>query len=90
MVDFLCACCAEEGLPYMMLPSGAGHDAMHWADVCPTGMLFLPCRDGVSHNPREWAELEDIAGAARVMERAVRRALRAGFSLKGGRDESHS
>lgn len=90
MVDFLCACCAEEGLPYMTLPSGAGHDAMHWADVCPTGMLFLPCRDGVSHNPREWAELEDIAGAARVMERAVRRALRAGFSLEGDRDESHS
>ena len=30
------------------MPSGAGHDAMHWAEVAPTGMIFIPCRDGIS------------------------------------------
>lgn len=82
VVDFLMDCCAAEGLPAMTLPSGAGHDAMHWAERCPTGMLFLPCRGGVSHNPDEYAEVEDIAGAARVLERAVRQALRADFHFR--------
>ena len=40
---------------YMTMPSGAGHDAMHWADVVPTGMIFIPCREGISHNPAEFA-----------------------------------
>ena len=46
------------GVEYMTIPSGAGHDAMHWAEVVPTGMIFIPCRDGISHNP---AELENLA-----------------------------
>ena len=40
--------------------SGAGHDSMHWADYAPTAMLFIPCRAGISHNPAEFAKLEDI------------------------------
>ena len=82
VADLLMACCEEEGLSAMRLPSGAGHDAMHWAAVCPTGMLFLPCRDGASHCAEEHAELEDIAGAARALERAVRKVLRADFHFK--------
>lgn len=74
MVDFLSACCEEEGVRHMRLPSGAGHDAMHWADYAPTGMLFMPCKDGVSHNPAEYADIDDITAAARVLERAIRKA----------------
>lgn len=44
------------GIEYMTMPSGAGHDAMHWAEAVPTGMIFIPCRDGISHNPAEFAE----------------------------------
>ena len=36
------------GVDYMTMPSGAGHDAMHWADDVPTGMIFIPCREGIS------------------------------------------
>ena len=42
----------------------------------PTGMLFIPCRDGVSHNPEEYAAPEDIVNAVRLLEKAVRAASR--------------
>ncbi|MFC2444285.1 MAG: M20 family metallo-hydrolase, partial [Veillonella parvula] len=54
------------GVEYMTIPSGAGHDAMHWAEVVPTGMIFIPCRDGISHNPAEFAEMDDIVTGAAV------------------------
>jgi len=47
--------------------SGAGHDAMHMADVCPSGMIFVLCKDGVSHNEGEHAEPADLAAGARVL-----------------------
>ena len=54
-------------LPNMRLPSGAGHDAMYMARVCPAGMIFVPCENGVSHNEAENAKLEDLAAGARVL-----------------------
>jgi allantoate deiminase len=44
---------AARGLPVLHLPSGAGHDAMAMADLCPVGMLFIRCRGGISHTPAE-------------------------------------
>ena len=49
------------------LASAAGHDARQLAAVCPTGMIFVPCRDGISHNPAEWAEPDDLTAGARVL-----------------------
>ena len=72
--DFLEGVCREDGCSYMRLPSGAGHDAMHWAERVSTGMLFIPCRDGVSHNPDEYAAPEDIANVVRLLEKVVREA----------------
>ena len=74
VLDFLDGICREAGCSYMRLPSGAGHDAMHWAERVPTGMLFIPCRDGVSHNPEEYAAPDDILNAVRLLEKAVREA----------------
>ncbi len=74
VLDFLDGICREVGCSYMRLPSGAGHDAMHWAERVPTGMLFIPCRDGVSHNPEEYAAPDDIVNAVRLLEKAVREA----------------
>ncbi len=45
------------------LPSGATHDASAMADLCPIAMLFVRCRDGVSHKPEEFASSEDMAQA---------------------------
>jgi N-carbamoyl-L-amino-acid hydrolase len=51
----------------MRLPSGAFHDALFVARICPTGMIFVPCRDGISHNPTEYAEPAHLAAGARVL-----------------------
>jgi N-carbamoyl-L-amino-acid hydrolase len=54
-------------IPWMPLLSGAGHDAQHLATVCPTGMIFVPCEKGVSHNEAENATSSDLATGARVL-----------------------
>ncbi len=54
-------------LSNMDMPSGAGHDAMHIAKLCPAGMIFVPCERGVSHNESENATPADLAAGARVL-----------------------
>jgi N-carbamoyl-L-amino-acid hydrolase len=49
------------------MPSGAGHDAMHIARLCPAGMIFVPCERGISHNEIENATPADLAAGARVL-----------------------
>jgi hydantoinase/carbamoylase family amidase len=67
------AACQACNVPYMELPSGAGHDAMYIAEVAETGMIFVRCREGISHNPAEFVEPHDIAaGAAVLAETALR------------------
>jgi allantoate deiminase len=58
---------AATGQAPRRLPSGAGHDAMVIADLCPTAMLFIRCEGGISHNPREAVTEADCALAARAM-----------------------
>jgi len=55
------------------LVSGAGHDAMIMAALCPTAMLFLRCRGGVSHNPAEHVEPADAEAALAVMSGFIQR-----------------
>jgi N-carbamoyl-L-amino-acid hydrolase len=55
------------GLTNMDMPSGAGHDAMHIARLCPAGMIFVPCERGISHNEIENATPEDLAAGAQVL-----------------------
>ena len=54
-------------LSHMDMPSGAGHDAMHIARLCPTGMIFVPCERGISHNEIENATPADLAAGTRVL-----------------------
>jgi len=51
------------GLPHMDVVSGAGHDAVYVARRAPTGMIFVPCKDGISHNELEDALPEHIEAA---------------------------
>jgi allantoate deiminase len=60
------------GEPFMVMPSGAAHDTMCVADHVPTAMVFVPCKDGISHSPEEDAEPADAALAAEIILNAIR------------------
>ncbi|MDB5655510.1 MAG: Zn-dependent hydrolase [Tardiphaga sp.] len=60
------------GLSQSDLPSGAGHDAAFMSRICPSAMIFVPCRAGKSHAPEEWADREAIAAGAAAIYQAVR------------------
>jgi allantoate deiminase len=72
LMDLLDAATAEAGQRPFRLVSGAGHDAMIMAALCPTAMLFLRCRGGVSHNPAEHVEPADAEAALEVMSGFIR------------------
>jgi beta-ureidopropionase / N-carbamoyl-L-amino-acid hydrolase len=57
----------RRGLAWRSIYSGAGHDARYMAAHCPTGMLFIPCDGGISHNERENAQPEHVAAGAQVI-----------------------
>ena len=61
------------GIEPLHLASGAGHDAVAMANLCPSAMLFVRCKDGISHNPAESITTEDADVAARVLIDAVKR-----------------
>jgi allantoate deiminase len=61
------------GVPPFRLVSGAGHDAVAMATLCPAAMLFVRCKGGVSHNPAESITAEDADTAVRVLIETVRR-----------------
>jgi N-carbamoyl-L-amino-acid hydrolase len=52
---------------HMTLPSGAGHDAQMFARTCPSGMIFVPSINGISHNPAEDTALDDLEAGANVL-----------------------
>jgi N-carbamoyl-L-amino-acid hydrolase len=65
--DAIKTAAAARGIPAMDVYSAAGHDARQLHYVCPAGMIFVPCRDGVSHNPAEWAEPEHLTAGTQVL-----------------------
>lgn len=67
----LTAAAERLAIPSMPIYSAAGHDARHLNYVCPTGMLFAPCREGISHNPTESAEPDDLDAGTRVLAHAL-------------------
>ncbi|SES67495.1 allantoate deiminase [Oceanobacillus limi] len=58
--------------PYK-LPSGAGHDAMVVGKKLPIAMVFVQSKDGISHNPAEWSDLQDCVQTVNVLKRYVER-----------------
>jgi beta-ureidopropionase / N-carbamoyl-L-amino-acid hydrolase len=67
VIDLVESTARRLGLSVMRLPSGAGHDAQMLARVCPTGMVFVPSRGGVSHNPTEYTSPEHLGAGAQVL-----------------------
>jgi N-carbamoyl-L-amino-acid hydrolase len=63
---------AEElGFSNRQIVSGAGHDAVYLSRVAPTGMIFVPCKDGISHNEIEDAKQDELAAGCDVLLRAI-------------------
>ncbi|WP_313997235.1 allantoate deiminase [uncultured Paenibacillus sp.] len=59
--------CTDRNVPYRRMMSGAGHDGQMFLPVCPTAMLFVPSRDGISHSPDEYTAPEDLATGVSVL-----------------------
>lgn len=67
----LAVAAGDAGLSVQDMPSGGGHDTAFMARICPVGMIFIPCRDGRSHCPEEWASTEQISKGAQTLLNAV-------------------
>ena len=57
----------QTGLSTKRMPSGAGHDAQMMARICPTGMIFVPSLDGISHNPAEHTDERDLIAGTQLL-----------------------
>ncbi|WP_206244004.1 allantoate amidohydrolase [Novosphingobium terrae] len=71
LMDLMDGGIAATGQQPFRLVSGAGHDAMVMEAICPTAMLFIRCRGGVSHNPAEHVEVADVEAAFTAMMRFI-------------------
>ncbi|MDP7522627.1 MAG: M20/M25/M40 family metallo-hydrolase, partial [Arenicellales bacterium] len=71
MVDTVERNAKQLGYSTRRLPSGAGHDAQMVAPNCPTAMIFVPSKDGISHNIEEFTTPEDIEAGANVLLHVV-------------------
>ncbi len=71
MVDLVATTAEALGHSVRRMPSGAGHDAQMFAPNCPTAMIFVPSKDGLSHNVREYTAPEEIRAGADVLLRVV-------------------
>jgi hydantoinase/carbamoylase family amidase len=65
--DVLVATCEDVGLEPTVLPSGASHDAQQVNHMTPTGMIFVPSRNGISHDPAESTDIDDVALGTTVL-----------------------
>ena len=71
MINIVEAAASSLQLPHKRMVSGAFHDALFIARVAPAAMIFVPCRDGLSHNESEYVEPADAVTGARVLLQAA-------------------
>ena len=71
VVETVAEAAAAGGFSALRLPSGAFHDAQFLVSLCPTGMIFVPSKDGVSHNPAEYSSPAQLAAGTRVLARSL-------------------
>ncbi len=71
LIDYIIDAAKSEGFPWTRMPSGAGHDAQSMAAFVPTGMIFVPCRNGVSHSPAELIEEDNATEGCQVLLRTL-------------------
>ena len=71
IIDMVEKAAAASDYTYCRLPSGAGHDAQMFAPNCPTGMIFIPSKYGISHNINEFSSEQDIAAGMDVLMKVL-------------------
>ena len=71
LMEEMKAICERKSLPYEVMHSGAGHDAMNMTGLGPTSLIFVPSVDGLSHHPDEYTDLDDIMLGIDLLEEAV-------------------
>lgn len=71
VISALSAACAHHGFAFDTMVSRAYHDSLFMSRICPAGMLFIPCRNGVSHRPDEYASPEAIAKGVLILAAAL-------------------
>jgi len=71
IIDMVEKAAATSDYTYCRLPSGAGHDAQMFAPNCPTGMIFIPSTQGISHNINEFSSEQDIAAGMDVLMKVL-------------------
>jgi ureidoglycolate amidohydrolase len=67
IIDAVTQAAAENGLAYKKMVSRAYHDSLFMARIAPVGMVFIPCRGGVSHRPDEYSAPQEIENGAKVL-----------------------
>jgi acetylornithine deacetylase/succinyl-diaminopimelate desuccinylase-like protein len=67
LVDTVVSVCGTLGLPVKRMISRAYHDSLFMAQICPTTMIFIPCRGGVSHRPDEYSSPGQIEAGVKVL-----------------------
>lgn len=83
IVEAASAACSQLGLASQRMVSRAYHDSLYMARICPTGMIFIPCRDGVSHRPDEYASPEAIAAGVQVLALTLARLANCSTPIRG-------
>ena len=73
IMDIIEGICKERQIPHMKLPSGAGHDAQIVAQLAPVGMIFVPSKGGISHNPQEFTEASQLEAGVGILEEVLYR-----------------
>ncbi len=73
LVEVVAEVCADQGLSYTHMFSNAGHDAQIMAAFTPSALIFIPCKDGISMNPREYTDWENVENGAKVLLHTILR-----------------
>nr|WP_210023341.1 MULTISPECIES: Zn-dependent hydrolase [unclassified Paenibacillus] len=71
VLSYVSSRCDNLGITYQNMMSGAGHDAMNMAQLCPVGLIFIPSKDGLSHHKDEYSSIEQIAIGVSLLEHVM-------------------
>jgi len=71
ILDVIASACKEDNFSFRQIMARAYHDSLFMSRIAPMAMIFIPCRDGVSHRPDEYASIEDITRGVRVLAKSL-------------------
>jgi len=83
VVEAIRAACGELGLQSLAMISRAYHDSLFMTRIAPTGMIFIPCKEGISHRPEEYSDPGAIARGIEVLAMTLARLTGAADQAQG-------